>query len=87
MKILSGEKPNLDIVNFENLNQVIVELEEILNEYNVIEQDLVVKHLIERMNNKKRKLQASDIIGNISFGSLFKRAKKETNKGDDENEN
>ena len=31
MKILSGDKPNLDIVNFENLNQVITEVEEINN--------------------------------------------------------
>lgn len=83
----SENKFNLDVVNFENLNQVIVELEEILGEYNVIEQDLIIKHLIERINNRKKKMQASDLIGNISFGSLFKRAKKEIHKGDDENEN
>jgi len=74
------------IINYENVEKVISDVEEIFQMYSldINERKFCIDQVLLRIRKEEQKTQASDLIGNMPFGSFFKKAKKEIRKEDGE---
>lgn len=78
-------KETTNMIDFNKLNNTILELEDVLRTYNELEQDLVIQQLVaKRAANKRRQLQ-NEAVANVPISSLMKRILKGDK--DDQEEN
>ena len=61
-KTVFADREYNSIVNFEEISIVLKELEIILEGYNVVEQELIAKTLIERIMAKKKQTEFKDMV-------------------------
>lgn len=66
------------IIDFGALEDCIKKIEDMFaeNEVNPIEQNLILTQTLQRLQQKQKNQQASDMVQNIPLGGLFKRLTK-----------
>ena len=82
------KKEEKGFINYEIVEKVMVDVGNVFKHYelDINERKFCIDQILLRIRKEEQKTQASDLIGNMPFGSIFKKAKKEIKKADGEEE-
>lgn len=83
MKLINKPKP---IINFDELNRTIEDIEFILSEFNIEEQELIIKLLSSRLFKKRQDTTQSDLMNKtlerMPFNKILSKLTKAEREGD-----
>ena len=79
----TNEREHHTIVNFGEVSIVLTELETVLEGYNVVEQELVARTLLERIAARKKQTEFTDMVDSHPMMNFAKKLLGKENKEED----